>query len=104
MIVDNSQNDSDVFVKLFTLDTNPPAPVRVFFILAKEKFTIEDIKAGNYDVRYRDLDSGALARTDPFDLQEFETLEGIEFSEVTLTLYKVYGGNMQTHSISENEF
>lgn len=104
VIVDNLQNNSDVFVKLFTLDTNPPTPVRVFFIRAKEKFTIEDIKAGKYDVRYRDLDSGALARTDPFDLRELETLEGIEFSEFTLTLYKVYGGNMQTHSISENEF
>jgi hypothetical protein len=104
VIVDNSQNDSDVFVKLFTLDTNPPAPVRVFFVRAGEKFTIENIKAGNYDVRYRDLDSGALARTDPFDLREVETLDGIEFSEITLTLYKVYGGNMQTHSISENEF
>jgi len=104
VIIDNSQNSSDVFAKLFSLDADPPAPVRVFLIRADEKFTIEDIKTGNYDVRYRDLDSGALARTDPFDLREVETLEGIEFSEVTLTLYKVYGGNMRMHSISENEF
>ncbi|TVQ05871.1 MAG: J domain-containing protein [Leptolyngbya sp. DLM2.Bin27] len=104
VIIDNSQNSSDVFVKLFSLDADPPTPVRVFFIRADEKFTIEDIKAGNYDIRYRDLDSGALARTDPFDLREIETLEGIEFSEVTLTLYEVYGGNMRMHSISENEF
>lgn len=102
--VDNSQNDSDVFVKLFTLGTNPPAPVRVFFIRASEKFTIENIKAGNYDVRYRDLDSGALARTDQFNLEEVETVGGIQFSKITLTLYKVHGGNMQTHTISENEF
>ncbi|MBF2073100.1 MAG: J domain-containing protein [Synechococcales cyanobacterium C42_A2020_086] len=104
VIVDNSQNDSDVFVKLFILDTNPPAPVRVFFIRAREKFKVENIKAGNYDVRYRDLDSGALARTDPFNLREVQTLRGIKFSEVTLTLYKVYGGNMRTYPISENEF
>lgn|GEM_PF-5584716 len=32
--VDNSQNDSDVFVKLFSLDSKPEQPIRVFFIRA----------------------------------------------------------------------
>jgi hypothetical protein len=104
VIVDNSQNNSDVFVKLFTLDTSPPTPVRVFFILTGERFLVENLEPGNYDVRYRDLDSGRLARTSPFEVSELETLEGIEFSEITLTLYKVYGGNMKTYSISEDEF
>ncbi len=102
--VDNSQNDSDVFVKLFTLDTNPPEPARIFFIRARETFAVENVKAGNYDVRYRDLDSGGFSRTDQFNLKEIETVGGIQFSKITLTLYKVRGGNMQTHAISENEF
>jgi len=102
--VDNSQNDSDVFVKLFSLDTAPPAPVQVFFIRAREKFTVESMRAGNYDVRYRDLNSGALARTDPFDLQELKDQEGIRYSTITLTLYRVSGGNMQIHTISDQDF
>jgi hypothetical protein len=102
--VDNSQNDSDVFVKLFTLDTNPPKPARVFFIRARETFTVKNVKAGNYDVRYHDLDSGGFSRTDQFNLEEIKTVGGIQFSKTILTLYKVRGGNMQTHIISENEF
>jgi hypothetical protein len=104
VIVDNLQNNSDVFVKLFTLDVIDPYPVRVFFIRAGETFKIENVKAGNYDVRYRDLDSGKLSRTEPFSLEEIEYSQGIEFSEITLTLYKVFDGNMQTYTISENEF
>jgi hypothetical protein len=102
--VDNSQNDSDVFVKLFSLDTSPATPIRVFFIRARETFTVENVRAGNYDIRYRVLDSGALSRTDLFNLEEFQTVEGARFSKVTLTLYRVSGGNMQTHAISEAEF
>lgn len=102
--VDNSQNDSNVFVKLFTLDTSPPKPARVFFIPAYKTFTVKNVKAGNYDVRYRDLNSGGLSRTDEFNLKQVKTGGGIQFSKITLTLYKVRAGNMQTHTISENEF
>ncbi|MGJ3253075.1 MAG: hypothetical protein ACFE0J_18370 [Elainellaceae cyanobacterium] len=102
--VDNSRNDSDVFVKLFSLDAGSPTPAQVFFIRAREEFTVENMRAGNYDIRYRDLDSGALARTDPFDLQEFKDHEGIRYSTITLTLYRVSGGNMQIHTISDQDF
>lgn len=102
--VDNSQNDSDVFVKLFSIDTNPPEPIRVLFIRARETFTVENVRAGNYDVRYRDLDSGGLSRTEQLNLKEVQVVGGVEFSELTLSLYKVRDGNMQTYSILENEF
>jgi hypothetical protein len=102
--VDNSQNDADVVVKLFSLDANLKQPVRVFFIRAHGRFTAEKVRAGNYDVRYRDLDSGGLSRTDPFQLQETNTDAGTQFSQLRLTLYKVQGGNMQTHAIAESEF
>lgn len=102
--VDNSQNNSDVFVKLFSLNTTPPKAVRVFFIRANNKFTVKDIKAGSYDVRYRNLDSKGLAKTEQFDLKEIKDGRKIKFSGITLTLYKVIDGNMQTQPISENEF
>lgn len=102
--IDNSNNDSDVFVKLFSLNTASSAPIRVFFIRAYDSFILENVSAGDYELRYRDLDSGALSRTDSFTLEEFKTTEGIQFSKLTLTLYKVSGGNMQIHTISEEEF
>jgi hypothetical protein len=102
--VDNTRNNSDVFVKLVSLDGTKAYPVRVFFIPAHGQFTVSNVTAGNYDVRYRDLDSGGLARSESFRLQETPTYDGIQYSNLTMTLYKVRHGNMQTYGISENEF
>lgn len=102
--VDNTRNNSDVFVKLVSIDSAKAYPVRIFFIPAYGQFTVNNVRAGNYDVRYRDLDSGALARSESFRLQETSTYDGIQYSNLTMTLYKVMHGNMQTYGISENEF
>jgi hypothetical protein len=102
--VDNSRNNSDVFVKLYALDVAKPTGVRVFFILAHDQFTVRNVTAGNYDVRYQDLDSGARAKSEPFELEETTTSEGVRFSRLTMTLYKVAHGNMRTYPIGENEF
>lgn len=103
--VNNSKNTSDVFVKLYALDAMPPQPVRVFFIRKGEKFTADNIKPGNYDVRYRDLNNGGLVRTDTFDIAEPITSDGVtKFGTMMLTLYKVPGGNMNTYPLSEQEF
>ena len=102
--VDNTQNDSDVFVKLVSLDGAQAYPVRQFFIPAFGTFTLEKVTAGSYDVRYRDLTNGGLSRSDAFSIDETTTYEGTEFSRFTMTLYKVRNGNMRTHGLAENEF
>jgi hypothetical protein len=105
LTVNNSKNSSDVFVKLYALDAMPPQPVRVFFIRKGEKFTAANIKAGSYDVRYRDLNNGGLVRTDTFNLEQSTTFEGAtSFRRMTLTLHKVVGGNLKTYPLSEQEF
>lgn len=102
--VDNTGNDSDVFVKLVSLDGAEAYPVRVFFVSARSQFKLNSIRAGNYDIRYRDLDSGGLSRSEPFTLEQRETYDGIQYSNITMTLYKVARGNMQTYALSETEF
>ena len=102
--IDNSRNNSDVFVKLTSISGLESYPVRVFFIPAFSQFTINKIRAGLYDIRYRDLDSGSLSKSESFTLQETETYDGIEYSNFTMTLYKTQNGNMQTYGLSENEF
>lgn len=104
LTVDNTRNASDVYVKMFSLDGALDCPVRIFYIPAYSQFTVEKVTAGNYDIRYRDLASGALARSESFELEEIKTREGIEYSDITMTLYTVSRGNMQTYGLSEEGF
>ncbi len=102
--VDNSQNDSDVFVKLVSLDSSNAFPVRTFFIPARGSFTALKVTPGSYDVRYRDLNTGRLSRSEQFTLAEVKTYEGTRFTNFTMTLYKVRNGNMQSYELSDDEF
>lgn len=102
--IDNARNDSDVFVKLVDIGGPEAFPVRVFFIPKGGKFTVSDIMVGRYDVRYRDLDTGGLAKSEQFQVEENRTYNGVEYTDMTMTLYKVRNGNMQTYSIPESEF
>lgn len=102
--VENTQNTSDIFGKLIYLDNGQPQAVRHFFIPAGGGFIMRDVAKGNYDIRYKDLDNGDIAKSEPFEVQEFDDGTGTQFSNITMTLYKVANGNMRTTQISESEF
>lgn len=102
--IDNTQNNSDVFAKLVSIAGSEAFPARQIYIPAYGKFTAENVSAGSYDVRYRDLDTGGLSRSDAFNLEETRTERGIQYSTITMTLYKVQDGNMQTFPLAESEF
>lgn len=102
--VDNSKNDSDLFIKLFSVDVQPPIPVSVFLVRGKDSFTVKEVRAGKYEARYQDLQSGTLSRTDSFTLKEIDVLGGVEFSKLTLILHKVSNGNLKSYPISAAEF
>lgn len=102
--VNNSQNDSDVFVKLVSLNTASAFPVRQFYIPAFGSFTLNNVTPGQYDIRYRDLGTGGLSRSESFSIEQRETYDGVQFSNFTMTLYKVSNGNMKTYSLGESEF
>lgn len=102
--VDNSANDSAVYVKLVSIEKSRTRPTRHIYIPAGSSFTMKGVTAGEYDVRYMDIEDGSLARTDPFELTQTSTEEGISFNSVRLTLYRVANGNMQMHPLSPEEF
>jgi DnaJ domain len=104
LTIDNGTNDSDMFVKLVALDSDKSLPVRHAFIPAHEAFTMNKVKAGQYDVRYMDLSDGGLSRSEAFNLEEIHEPQGVRFSVTTMTLYKVANGNMQTYALSPTEF
>ncbi|NYE23704.1 J domain-containing protein [Pigmentiphaga litoralis] len=102
--VDNSRNGSPVFGKLFALDGLSNTAVRYFYIPGFQTFTLDTVTAGRYDVRYQNLDDGGFSKTESFNLYEREVYNGTEYSNLTLTLFKVANGNMRTTRISASEF
>ena len=91
-------------MKLVSLDGPEARPVRHFFIQGRSKFTVSTIRSGSYDLRYRDLESGRLTRSQAFDLTEAEVEGGRKYSVLTVTLYKVRDGNMQSFPLGEDDF
>lgn len=103
--VDNTQNNMPVYVRIW--DMVRRTPVRAFYIRQGEEFTAENLTPGLYEVRYIELyenDAPARgAKSEPFQLEQRQTYGGTQYSEISLTLYKVKNGNMQTTSIAADE-
>lgn len=102
--IDNSQNSSNAFVKLVDISNSRPQAVRTVFIPAYESFTIRSISPGLYDIRYKDLQDGGLSRSETFTLSEITEDNAVRYDNMTITLYKVAHGNMETYPISESDF
>lgn len=104
LTIDNTSGGSDVYVKLCHPSSGRCEGLRHVFIPLGSQFTMAKIASGTYEVRYRSLDTGSLARSEPITLREVAESGGIRFSVVKLTLYRVYGGNTSFTSLDENEF
>ncbi|MDO9354486.1 MAG: hypothetical protein Q7T55_12375, partial [Solirubrobacteraceae bacterium] len=102
--VDNSQNGHDMFVKLFSLDGPSPAPVRVFYVAKHSRFTLAGLTTGTYDLRYRNLVSGMLARSPALILEEVATAHGTQHSSAQVQLRDVGEDNMQSYALGDGEF
>lgn len=106
--VDNSQNDSDVYLKLVSLNGQNAYAARVLFLPARSRFTLMSLTPGSYDVRYQNLTTGALVRTETFSLTEHPTYDagwsGIQYTTLSLLLQKGRDGNAQTYPLTAAEF
>jgi hypothetical protein len=65
---------------------------------------VRKLSTGSYDLRYRNLRSGDLQRSQLFEAEDVKTSSGLQHSTVTLPLYTSQNGNMQTFALSESEF
>lgn len=102
--VDNRGNPSPVFVKLVALDYSPAPAVRHVYLPAHQQFRMEQLRPGRYEVRYHELLTGRLSRSDPFRLQQIDDGDRTHYSEVDITLYRVPGGGLRTHAIAPDAF
>ncbi len=105
LTVDNTKNDADMFVKLVSLDGPNAAPARIFFVSARGRFTVSALSIGTYDLRYRNLTSGALARSPAFIVEEVVTAQGTRHVGSTqMVLYAGGEGALQAYALGESEF
>lgn len=104
LTVDNTNGGSDVYVKLCRSSYDRCDGLRHVYIPLGSKFTMTSVAAGTYDIRYRALDNGSIAKSEPLTLQQIEDSEGTRFSVVRLTLYRVADGNMSFTPLSEDKF
>ncbi len=99
--VDNAHNDGDMFVKLFSLDGPTAVPVRSFFVAARGRFALGGLPTGTYDLRYRNLATGTLARSPALILEE---VRGTEHSATTVKLYQAGDGKLQSYALGDADF
>jgi hypothetical protein len=104
VLVDNAENDTDMFAKLVSLDGPSALPVRTFFVAARSRFVVGNLTIGTYDLRYRNLASGGLLRSPAFILEEVRTAGGTQHSTPTMKMYKTSDGSLQTWSLGDAEF
>lgn len=102
--VDNSGTGEDVLVKLVAINGVNASPIRTFFIPAGGSFTAKNVSPGSYEVRYVSRHHPGASKSEEFSLDEVDTGSGTEYSQVSLTLYAVQGGNMRTQSIPDDQF
>jgi len=94
-----------MLVKLFDRRSEHPIAVRVLFLGAHDQFTLANVASGAYDIRYQDLDSGIISKSQPFNLEEIQQPDGsLQYSVTSLTLFVVNNGNTRSEIIGPDEF
>jgi hypothetical protein len=113
LTIDNRKNGSDVIVKLYDVGASPPTPARVIFLQAGDRLKMETIDAGQYDLRYQDLNSGSRFGSESFRLTEGHettrrddgaTVRKSQASDDTITLYTTPEGRFKFREIGPGEF
>lgn len=84
--IDNSANDADVFVNLVRLDDADSVATRVMMVAAGDRFTVYGVQRGRYELRYRDLRTGVLDRTEPFVLTERRTRHAVTDGRTVISI------------------
>jgi hypothetical protein len=102
---DNSRGATDVFARLVWLDGSRERVIRVIFVRAKQRFTMEGLPAGRYVLKYLKLDSGVIAKTRPVVLAIENQPDGAQqWVNWSIGLFEVMEGGDYRKVISEQEF
>ncbi len=100
--VNNGRVGTPAHVQLFRIATSKAE--RHLLVPAHGRFTLEGIQPGTYEIRFRFLGDQTGYASERIVLQETDSLYGTQYDDVTMTLYKVQGGNMRTRPLLKGEF
>jgi len=66
LTIDAARHPADALVRLYDVSGGREVAIRTAFVVGGGHFTLAGLEAGTYELRYRDLDSGALTRSQRF--------------------------------------
>jgi hypothetical protein len=99
--IDNTGGAGSALVRLY----RDGQAVRTFAADAGSTATASGLAPGTYRLRYKLVESGKVFEArDDFKLREVRDDRGVTFSRVTVTLYKVSDGNLQTYEVPADRF
>jgi len=105
LVIDNSHNDFDVFLKVVSVTDPEPKTVRSVFVLAHDHFSVGNLRTGTYEVRYHELGFGTLLRSSTFALEESAIAGGgTRYSIVTLPLQMAADESANAYPLTAEEF
>lgn len=90
-------------VKLYRRLGGTWAISRELYLKAYEEFKINELKEGKYEIRRMDIQTKSASKTQTFELEETETLEGVTYTVLTITLNSPQG-NSKITPISAKDF
>lgn len=102
--IDNRGNPAPVFLKLVSLDHDPAQAIRHVHISAMDAFRIASIRPGRYELRFQNLVTGELSRSEPFELRQYEGRYSTRFSEVEITLSRFPGATLGAYPLAPEQF
>ena len=96
--VDARNQRSDTLVRFYDVAGGYEVAVRTAFVAAGDSFTLANVAPGTYELRCRDLDSGAFTRSQRFEVG------GNNASDVTIVLHKVRSPKLVSRTSAELAF
>lgn len=104
LTINNLKNENDFYVKLTTSSPTETKTVRHLLLKARERFSLKNLSPGNYQIMYLDLDSGHITKSQEFKVTETNEGDGIRYSNMSITLFRVRNGNFKSEAIGLDEF
>ena len=98
--IDNSKSSSSIYAKLYYIGDNMKEVARAFTVKKGDKFVLENLSAGSYELHCRDLATAKLYKTDTLVLDETDK----KSTDMTVILYGVTNGNLKTYPIDSRSF
>jgi hypothetical protein len=103
MTIDNSHNAHAVYVKL-GVEPRFDRTVGELYIPRHRLMTLENVPAGIYHLKYRDLETGLTMQSQPVLLEEPHAESPVRYGVLGITLYASPLDNVDFHRIDESAF